>query len=146
MFTAVISIPVVLIGIESGWVKNLVQNSSFEKGGDQSAKSWNTSTWSGDPIFRIDPGAGRTGNRSAAITSILGADASWSFRLQVKPNTDYRVSAWIKTDKLAGGGLGATAMLLGLTGRRAARAHRCHAGLWIGRMALLSSLPALNGA
>ena len=107
MFTAVISIPVVLIGIESGWVKNLVQNSSFEKGGDQSAKSWNTSTWSGDPIFRIDPGAGRTGNRSAAITSILGADASWSFRLQVKPNTDYRVSAWIKTDKLAGGGLGA---------------------------------------
>ena len=76
MFTAVISIPVVLIGIESGWVKNLVQNSSFEKGGDQSAKSWNTSTWSGEPVYRIDPGAGRTGNRAAVISSEEGADAS----------------------------------------------------------------------
>ncbi len=107
VFTAVIWIPVVLIGLETVWVKNLVQNSSFEKGGDQSAKSWTTSTWSGEPVYRIDPGAGRTGNRAAVISSEEGADASWSYRLKVKPNRDYRVTAWIKTEDVAGGGLGA---------------------------------------
>ena len=41
------------------------------------------------------------------ISSTEGADGSWSYRLPVKRNTDYQVSAWVKTENVEGGGLGA---------------------------------------
>ncbi len=106
LFAGLVVLPVALVGIESAWVKNLVGNSGFEKGVANEADLWTTSTWSGEPVLGIAE-IGRTGNRSAVISSQSGADASWSYRLKVKPNKDYRVSVWIKTEDVAGGGMGA---------------------------------------
>ncbi len=40
------------------------------------------------------------------ISSSNGADASWSYRVKVKKNTEYRISAWVKTQDIAAGGYG----------------------------------------
>ena len=107
IFSVLLLVPVALLGWEASRSDNLVQNSSFEKGGAQTAQAWTTNIWSGEPVFRIDPVAGRTGNRAVVISSEEGGDGSWSFPLKVKPNRDYRVTAWIKTEDVGGGGLGA---------------------------------------
>ncbi|MCH2178761.1 MAG: DUF1553 domain-containing protein [Mariniblastus sp.] len=101
------AIPVTLLAVDSVVPKNLVVNNSFEKGSEGAAKSWENNIWSGEPEFAISSDVGRTGKRSASISSTVGADGSWSYRLPVKRNTDYQVSAWVKTENVQGGGLGA---------------------------------------
>ncbi|MEC9094142.1 MAG: DUF1553 domain-containing protein, partial [Planctomycetota bacterium] len=86
---------------------NLVQNSSFEKTTNGSPDGWKKNTWSGNPQFSIETRFGHTGKQCVKIASTEGADASWSFPLTVKPKTDYRVTAWVKTTALGAGGYGA---------------------------------------
>lgn len=75
-------------------------------------KGWKQSTWGGRPIFEVDRTAGHQNNGCVKISSANGANASWSYRVKVRPNTNYRLSAWIKTEKLdSGSGFGAVANL-----------------------------------
>jgi putative membrane-bound dehydrogenase-like protein len=78
---------------------NLISDSSFEDQRDGRPANWRFTTHSG----RGQPSLaeiGRTGNRSAKLTSEQGADVSWSARVQVKPRADYRLSGWIKTENV----------------------------------------------
>ena len=85
----------------------VVPNGSFEKSVGDSPVGWKSQTYSGRARFRYVEG-GRTGQRCVMITSGNGADAGWLGTVTVKPNTQYRLSAWIKTEDLdAGTGKGA---------------------------------------
>lgn len=87
--------------------KNLIRNASFENIANDQPVHWRTNTWSGQPKFEIETTFGHTGKSCVKISSREGADASWSYKLSVKPNQEFELSAWIKTDELEGGGLGA---------------------------------------
>ena len=58
-------------------------------------------------MFELEQRFARSGRHCAKISSRKGADASWSFRVKVRPNTRYRLSAWIRTENIDGGGDGA---------------------------------------
>ena len=85
---------------------NLFPNPSFEEGqGDQPA-AWRVRTYSGRASHAWAEG-GRTGKRSLRIESQQGADSSWYVDVKVEPDTEYRLSAWIKAENVTGamGGL-----------------------------------------
>ncbi|MEZ6096576.1 MAG: DUF1549 domain-containing protein [Pirellulaceae bacterium] len=83
-------------------VENLLKNGGFENSDPSanSANGWSHNNWSGVSDFRIVGGEGRNGSIAAKIVSQAPADASWSMRVKVKPNTDYQFSAWIKTESV----------------------------------------------
>ncbi len=80
--------------------KNLIANGDFAKGEGNKPENWEHRTWSGSPIFRYVKDQGHNDKRCVQIKSTDGADASWSFKAQVRPNTKYRLSVWIKTEDL----------------------------------------------
>ena len=88
--------------------QNLILNSDFRPKSieDGIPAAWKTSTWGGDPIFRVDRKESRKGV-AVKISSSYGANASWSQKVAVKPNSIYELSAWVKTESVdKGGGLG----------------------------------------
>ena len=87
--------------VSRGAARNLVTNESFENERDGKLLDWFTAVHSGRGEF-TPGGAGHTGSHSARITSQSGADISWSQRVSVEPNTDYKLSAWIKTENVRG--------------------------------------------
>lgn len=102
---------------------NLVENGGFDALGNEDPRGWRRSTWGGEPVFSVDPIGGRGGGPCVKIESRGGADASWSYPLEVTPHTRYRLSVWIRTRKLdPGSGLGAGANLheLQMDGKTAA--------------------------
>ncbi len=76
---------------------NLIPNSSFEEVADGRPVGWRASTHSGRGELSVAD-IGRTGNRSAKISSQEGGDVSWAVRVPLKPRTDYRLTGWIKTE------------------------------------------------
>ena len=87
---------------------NLIKNGDFKRLAGELPQGWTTNTWGGQAEFSVDQEEGRAAKPCVKIRSKEGADASWSFRVAVKPRTDYRLSAWIKTREVdAGSGLGA---------------------------------------
>lgn len=85
---------------------NLIQNESLEELQNEVPKGWVQRTWSGEPVFEVESQFGHSGDRCVKISSTTGADASWSYQVELKKNTDYRVSVWVKTDDIGGGGHG----------------------------------------
>jgi putative membrane-bound dehydrogenase-like protein len=79
---------------------NLIANPSFEEQRDGRPAGWRTSTHSGRGELTMAD-TGRTGQRSARISSEQGGDVSWSIRVPVRPRTDYQLSGWIRTEKVA---------------------------------------------
>ncbi len=88
--------------------KNLIPNPSFEKHTDKKPASWSVRTYAGQAQHALVEG-GRTGKYAVQITSKSGTDTSWFVSVPVKPNTNYRLSAWIKTRGVrnVAGGFGA---------------------------------------
>lgn len=80
---------------------NLIANDSFENERDGRPLEWNTSTHSGRGEFGLGD-VGHSGKRSARIASENGGDISWSQRVNVEPNTSYKLTAWIKTENVRG--------------------------------------------
>lgn len=87
--------------------KNLIDNGSFEEIEDGVPLDWETRTWSGDPVFEVETKDAHRGENCVKVHSQTGADASWSFEVKLKPNTEYRLSAWVKTDEIGAEGFGA---------------------------------------
>ncbi len=80
---------------------NLIRNASFEEATGEKPAGWTTQVWGGRGEFTF-ASIGRTGSRSVQMSSDTGADISWSQNVRVKPNTDYRLVAWIKTENVRG--------------------------------------------
>jgi putative membrane-bound dehydrogenase-like protein len=89
---------------------NLIPNSSFEEQSDGKPNGWRTVTHGGRGQFTLAE-LGRTGRRSAQISSEPGGDVSWAVQVPVKPRTDYRLTGWIKTEKVQALGRANGAML-----------------------------------
>jgi len=68
---------------------------------------WRKVTYSGTAGHTIDS-IGHKGKQSLKIASTEGSDASWSATIDVRPQTRYRLSGWVKTkDLVPGTGKGA---------------------------------------
>jgi putative heme-binding domain-containing protein len=80
---------------------NLIPNPSFEEGQGQKPLAWSVRGYSGPATHEWIEG-GRTGSRSLRIRSERGADSSWFTDVRVEPDTDYRLSAWVKTEGVSG--------------------------------------------
>jgi putative membrane-bound dehydrogenase-like protein len=80
---------------------NLVANDSFENERDGKPLEWNTATHSGRGELTLG-NVGHSGSRSAKISSTAGGDISWSQRVNVEPNVNYKLTAWIKTEDVQG--------------------------------------------
>ena len=78
---------------------NLIRNSSFEELSGGRPAGWRTTTHSGRGEFTVGE-IGRTGSRSVKITSDGGGDISWATTVSVNPRTDYKLTGWIKTEKV----------------------------------------------
>lgn len=83
---------------------NLLSNPSFEEitGPDRQPKEWSIRTYNGTARHLVDFKEAKTGKRSLKITSREGADSSLFAKVAVKPETDYRLSGWVKTSGIAG--------------------------------------------
>jgi len=92
---------------QSVTVAGTKQNLSFEKAVGNRPAGWRTQNYGGTAEFKYTTG-GRSGKRCVMIESQKGADAGWLTTVTVKPHSQYRLSAWIKTENLlAGSGKGA---------------------------------------
>ncbi len=92
----------------------VVANGSFEEIDGKLPRGWRVSNRS--PIFSVDAAA-HTGKASVKVSSADGADAWWFAAVPVKPYAKYRLSGWIRTEKVeAGTGRGALLNLHGIGG------------------------------
>ena len=86
--------------------ENILPNASFEEGREDRPAAWRPASYNdrGGTTFSYedDPAHVRTGKRSLKITSTQGADVGWRANVRVKPNTDYKMSGWVKTEGLRG--------------------------------------------
>ncbi|MGI8784926.1 MAG: PVC-type heme-binding CxxCH protein [Acidobacteriota bacterium] len=78
---------------------NLIENPSFEEGSGAWPAGWVFRALRKQVEHRRD-NLFRTGTRSVAISGSDGASARWSSSAEVKPYTDYLLSAWVKTERL----------------------------------------------
>jgi len=78
---------------------NPIPNPSFEDAKDGLPVGWTRENWQAKAEFGLDEAA-RSGKTSARISSIEGADASWSAVVPIKPFAKYRLSGWVKTKDL----------------------------------------------
>ena len=76
---------------------NLISNGSFEQLQNGAPAGWKQATYAGQSEFVVDSTVAHSGKHSLKIISKAGSDASWALNLPVKPNTRYRLSAWIRT-------------------------------------------------
>ncbi|MEX2215709.1 MAG: PVC-type heme-binding CxxCH protein [Phycisphaeraceae bacterium] len=75
---------------------NLIANPSAETIENGQPAGWRKVTYAGSAEQTVVDG-GRTGKKSFQIVSAKGTDASWTVEVNVTPNTNYQLSAWIKT-------------------------------------------------
>lgn len=84
---------------------NLVKNPGFENGTYSAAgnpANWTRDAWiPANTTFTWDTAQRRSGTKSVKIASTVANDARWMQTIAVQPNTDYRLSGWIKTDNVA---------------------------------------------
>jgi putative membrane-bound dehydrogenase-like protein len=78
---------------------NLVPNPSFEQAPNGKLKSWKIRHYSGEAQQEL-AGIAHTGKNSVRLHSDTGADTSWHVEVKVTPNTEYRLSGWIKTENV----------------------------------------------
>jgi len=97
-------------GVSADASGNLIANASFEEQSDGRPAGWRTSTHSGRGQLALAD-IGHSGSRSAKISSDAGGDISWAIRAPVKPRTDYKLTGWIKTEKVEKVGRANGAML-----------------------------------
>lgn len=78
---------------------NLLPSTALEAGTALRPAGWEPAVYSGTADFDWVP-EGRNGGRCLRIRSENGADAGWLAWVEVTPQTDYRLSGWIRTKDL----------------------------------------------
>jgi len=81
---------------------SLVPNPSFEEMDGQQPRGWKTAVFRRSAEFGVDEVA-HSGKRSVKISAREGGDAAWTTIVPVKPYARYRLSGWIRTEKLEPG-------------------------------------------
>ncbi len=101
--------------------KNLLPNPGFEEIENGKPKGWTTTVHSGKATFSVAE-TGHTGGHSLLIESLEGGDTSWNTTVPVDADSEYELTAWIKTKDLntRGGGKGAQIELHSLNGAQPA--------------------------
>ena len=79
---------------------NLISNPSFEQAPNGKLKSWKVRHYSGEAQQELATSVAHTGKNSVKLHSDAGSDTSWFVDVKVTPNTEYRLSGWIKTDNV----------------------------------------------
>jgi len=83
---------------------NLLINGSFEDGNyapDAAPAAWTQDAWNWSAsTFTWDDTQAHDGDRSIRITNDDLNDARWTQMVMVEPNTDYRLSGWIRTENV----------------------------------------------
>ncbi|MEM7014215.1 MAG: carbohydrate binding domain-containing protein, partial [Verrucomicrobiota bacterium] len=80
---------------------NIIVNPSLEEMDGETPKGWTKRTYGGQVEYAVSTEA-KTGKRSLEIKSTAGVDGSWFTNVELRPNTEYRLSAWIKTEGVRG--------------------------------------------
>jgi putative membrane-bound dehydrogenase-like protein len=80
---------------------NLMPNPSFEEGSGNAPRAWQPRNYAGQSTATWVEG-GRTGSKALKLESQAGSDTSWYTDVTVQPQTDYRLSAWVKTRNVRG--------------------------------------------
>ncbi len=75
-----------------------LDNASTDTDTDGDA-AWRTQTWGGNGRFAVVD-AGRDGGKCLLVESRRGGDLGWFHRLEVEPNSLYKLSGWIKTENV----------------------------------------------
>ena len=86
--------------------KELIANSSFEELAGDMPAGWGVRTFRGTAQHEVSDIA-RTGERSIEISADKAAEYGVHIEVPVDRNAEYELSAWIKTENVAGGGRGA---------------------------------------
>jgi mono/diheme cytochrome c family protein len=98
-----------LVGYEPG--PNLLPNPSFEQNDGKLPKGWKVRTYGGsgktEHLIDTAKGFAKSGKASLRISSDGGHDTSAYATVKLKSGTRYSLSAWIRTEKVEGGGMGA---------------------------------------
>jgi alpha-N-arabinofuranosidase len=90
-------------GDELAGFTQFVVNGSFEDMDGENPKGWQLRRWQrAEAAFAVEP-SGHSGDRSVAISSEKGADASWVAAVPIRPYSRYRLGGWIKTEDLVPG-------------------------------------------
>lgn len=93
--------------------ENLLKNPSFEEVHNGRPAFWETMAFEPDNSqFAVEKGAGRSGQRFAAITSTSGNDARYWQRVPVQEFKCYKITAWAKTENIGKKGLGANISIM----------------------------------
>jgi hypothetical protein len=79
---------------------NMLKNSSVEDG-NLTPDYWTSYSWAGSAQFIWQKNLSVTGARSLKIVQVSPDDGRWQQNVTVEPNTDYVLSGWIKTLKVA---------------------------------------------
>ena len=88
--------------------RNLLPNANFERGNGEKPAGWSSRSYGGAEAEYKWVDGGRNGGKCLQISSTGGSDAGWYAECPVEPNTDYRLSGWVKTkDVKNNGGRGA---------------------------------------
>ena len=78
---------------------NLLPNPVFEEAQGGAPAGWKTHTWGGEADF-AHVAAGRNGGKCVRIASERGADAAWFAEVAVDPFATYRLSGFIRTERV----------------------------------------------
>ena len=105
---------------ERTWGPNLLANPSFEEGEGDAPSGWSPHFYSSrndSTVFTVATGESgrRSGDRALRIESVAGADAGWRTRVEIRPDTEYLLSGWIRTRGVRGA-MGALFNIHGMEG------------------------------
>ena len=91
----------------------LVTNGSFEEMDGAVPRGWKSASFQRGAQFSVGTVA-HTGTKSAQISSATGADAAWTTVVRVRPYSKYRLTGWIRTERVEGNGKGALLNIHGI--------------------------------
>jgi len=83
--------------------ENLLQNASFEEGEANTPTSWSSWAWDTKQDvteFKLESGAAHSGSRFVTIINNKENDARYRQMVNIKEESFYRLSCWIKTDNV----------------------------------------------
>lgn len=80
---------------------NELSNSGFENGSGGNPTGWQQDAWmSNGATFKWDNVEAHNGDRSAMLQATTANDIRWIQAVTLQPNTNYRLSGWIKTENV----------------------------------------------
>lgn len=81
---------------------NLLPNPSFETTSGELPDGWRLRHYNGEAKWDIMPRGAHTGQNALRVVSRRGADTSLFVDVPVTPNTDYKLSGWVRTQGVSG--------------------------------------------